>query len=70
MSFLKEQILSDSFAYSSKVTKSHILAIDTPIRIEDPEGQKLNPIAAELKSRQKRGRLLGSERKILVRKDD
>ena len=53
--------LPDSFADPKRVTKSHILAVNAPFKIDVPEGQ--NKFANESKPRQKRGRPIGSKDK-------
>jgi hypothetical protein len=55
--------LLDYFAYYIRVTKSHILTIDAPIRIEVPVGQNKIPVTVESNARQKRGRPFGSKDK-------
>ena len=49
--------LPDAFTDTKKVTKSHILAANTPARIDVPEGQLVN----ESKKRLKRRRPFGSK---------
>ena len=49
--------LQDAFIETKKVTKSHILATNTPTRIDVPVGQITN----EYKIRLKRGRIFGSK---------
>ena len=50
--------LPDSFTDPKRVTKSHVLAINAPIRIDIQEGQ-----STESKTRLKRGRPIGSKDK-------
>lgn len=49
----------DAFTDIKKVTKSHIPAINTPARVNIPEGQN----DGTLKPRMKRGRLVGAKDK-------
>ena len=53
--------LPDAFTDIKKITKSHVLAVNTPTRIDVPEGQLENVIANESKTRLKRGRPIGSK---------
>ncbi|XP_056694866.1 uncharacterized protein [Spinacia oleracea] len=53
--------LPDTFTDPKRVTKSHIPAVNAPVKIEVPEGQ--NEVANESKARQKRGRPIGSKDK-------
>ncbi|RVW60155.1 hypothetical protein CK203_092317 [Vitis vinifera] len=47
--------LPDAFTDIKKVTKSHVLAVNAPARIDVPKGQLENVIANESKTRLKRG---------------
>ena len=49
--------LPDAFTDTKKVTKSHVSAVNTPARIDVPEGQ----LANESQKRLKCGRPLGSK---------
>ena len=55
--------LPDAFTDVKKVTKSHIPAVNAPIRIDVPNGQIASIQANESKARQKRGRPIGSKDK-------
>ena len=47
--------LPDAFTDPTRITKSHLPAVDVPIRIEVPAGQNENTIATDSKARLKRG---------------
>ena len=53
--------LPDAFTDPKRVTKSHIPAVNAPIKIDVPEGK--NTAANESKARLKRGRPAGSKDK-------
>ena len=53
--------LPDAFTDLNRVTKSHIPAVNAPIKIDVPEGQL--QVASESKARLKRGRPIGSKDK-------
>ena len=53
--------MSDAFIDSTKVTKSHILAVNIPARVEIPTGKLQSNMTNEPKPRLKRGRLIGSK---------
>ena len=54
----------DAFTNKNKIVKSHILAANTPTKIEVPVGQSINTVANESKARLKRGRPIGANDKI------
>jgi hypothetical protein len=56
--------LPDVFTDSKKIVKSHIPAANNPAQIEVPEGQLINIVANEFKTRLKRGRPVGAKDKI------
>jgi len=53
--------LPDAFTDTKRVTKSYILAINAPLRIEIPKGQSENEVTNESKIRLKRGRPISSK---------
>ena len=55
--------MSDTFIDSKRITKSHIPAINVPIRIDVPKGQSTSVIASESQIRLKLGRPFGSKDK-------
>ena len=55
--------MSDAFTDSKRITKSHILVVNVPIRIDIPKGPSTSVIASESQIRLKRGRPLGSKDK-------
>ena len=57
--------MPDAFTDSKRITKSHIPAVNVPIRIDVPNGPSTSVIASESQIRLKRGRPLGSQDKIL-----
>ena len=56
-----ENKFPDTFHDAAKVTKSHVLAKNTPARINVLVGQSQNTLAKEYVIRQKRGRPIGSK---------
>ena len=57
--------MPDAFTDSKRITKSHIPAVNVPIRIDVPKGPSTSVIASESQICLKRGRPLGSQDKIL-----
>ena len=55
--------MPDAFTDSKRITKSHIPAVNVPIRINVPKGPCTSVIASESQIRLKRGRPLGSKDK-------
>ena len=56
--------LPDVFIDNKKIVKSHIPAVNTPVRIEVLVGQSVNTTANESKPHLKRGRPIGVKDKI------
>jgi hypothetical protein len=56
--------LPDAFTDNKKIVKSHILAANTPAKIEVHVGQSINIATNESKARLKRGRPIGAKDKI------
>jgi hypothetical protein len=56
--------LLDAFTDNKKIVKSHILAANTPAKIEVPVGQLINIATNESKARLKHGRPIGAKDKI------
>jgi hypothetical protein len=56
--------LPDAFTDNKKIVKSHILAANTPAKIEVPVGQSINTAANESKARLKREKPIGAKDKI------
>ena len=57
--------LPDAFTDNKKIVKSHIVAANTPAKIEVHVGQSINTVANESKAHPKRGRPIGANDKIL-----
>ena len=57
--------MPDAFTDSKRITKSHIPAVNVPIRIDVPKEPSTSVIASESQIRLKRGRPLGSKDKNL-----
>ena len=55
--------MPDAFTDSKRIIKSHIPAVNVPIRIDVPKGPSTSVIASESQIRLKRGRPLGSKDK-------
>jgi len=55
--------MSDAFTDLKRITKSHIPAVNVPIRIDIPKGPSTSVMASESQIRLKRGRPLGSKDK-------
>ena len=55
--------MPDAFTDSKRITKSHIPAVNVPIRIDVPKGPSTSVIASESQIRLKRGRPLRSKDK-------
>ena len=55
--------MPDAFTDSKRITKSHIPAVNVPIRIDVPKGPSTSVIASESQIRLKRDRPLSSKDK-------
>ena len=53
--------MPDAFTDSKRIIKSHIPAVNVPIRIDVPKGPSISVIASESQIRLKRGMPLGSK---------
>ena len=60
--------MPDAFTDSKRTTKSHILAVNVPIRIDVPKGPSTSVIASKSQIRLKRGRPLSSKDKNPTKK--